>query len=130
MKHNLGKLSKQLSSNPTKWEKDLLLKLHQWRIESLFQFVFGPYICDFYLPAYGLIIELDGKHHYRGLRVAKDKKRDEYFSKLGHKTLRLPNNLITSLTESDFREMIAKLNPQPIDKSFNNLYLESLLSTS
>ena len=53
-----------------------------------FQVRVGFYVADFIFPSKMLIIELDGPNHNR----AKDEKRDEWLSRAGFTTWRIPNS--------------------------------------
>ena len=55
------------------------------------QKVIGNYIVDFYCASSKLIIEIDGSQHYEAQGIESDKKRDEYFKKLGIQVLRYSN---------------------------------------
>ena len=55
------------------------------------QKVIGNYIVDFYCASARTIIELDGSQHYEDKGIQSDKKRDDYFNKLGLQVLRYSN---------------------------------------
>jgi very-short-patch-repair endonuclease len=40
----------------------------------------GPYVLDFYCPAFRLAIELDGGQHARPEQAARDRRRDEFLA--------------------------------------------------
>jgi very-short-patch-repair endonuclease len=48
----------------------------------------GPYTLDFYCPAAGLAVELDGGQHYDGVQHRRDEARDEWLAKQGIRVLR------------------------------------------
>lgn len=81
-----------------------------WNNKIYFQFqkgFFAPFhrICDFYLPAYGLIIEVDGGYHNE--TVDKDNYKDFAWNKeRGKLTLRIPNEKVHS---GEFVFMIEKM---------------------
>ncbi len=51
----------------------------------------GNYIVDFYCPAAGLVMEVDGGQHYTEEGKAKDKRRDDALAGFGLKVLRFSN---------------------------------------
>lgn len=57
-------------------------------------FVFRPrtiYFCDFYLPDYRLVIEVDGIYHNDDVQFAKDRERDANFRSIGIRVVRVAN---------------------------------------
>jgi very-short-patch-repair endonuclease len=50
----------------------------------------GPYVLDFFCPAAGLCIEVDGKAHDMGGNPARDSRRDAWLQEQGIRTLRIP----------------------------------------
>jgi very-short-patch-repair endonuclease len=54
------------------------------------QYAFEPYILDFYCPAAGLAIEVDGWMHGEPEQAAHDQRRDRWLTEQGVETLRLP----------------------------------------
>lgn len=59
------------------------------------------YIADFFIPEFGIVIEIDGLSHAN--RQSYDAKRTEFIEKLGHRVLRFRNDEIES---PDFREKL------------------------
>ena len=55
------------------------------------QKVIGEYIADFYCPDAQIVIELDGSQHYSEPGLAKDSKRDLFFSSKGIRVLHFSN---------------------------------------
>ena len=49
----------------------------------------GPYVADFFVPAAGLVIEVDGSSHDYGDRPIRDERRNEYLRERGYRILRL-----------------------------------------
>ena len=50
----------------------------------------GPYVLDFFCPAAGLCVEVDGKAHDMGDNPRRDERRDAWLLEQGIKTLRVP----------------------------------------
>ena len=55
------------------------------------QKVIGPYIVDFYISQWRIVIELDGSQHYELEHKQMDIARDEYLSAMGLSVLRYSN---------------------------------------
>ena len=81
--------ARELRRNPTEWEVRLWRHLSKSQLSGKFrrQHVIFPYICDFFCPSKGLIIELDGDTH----DAEHDRKRDARLSRQGFATLRFGN---------------------------------------
>ena len=75
--------------NPTEWEKRLWRHLSNSQTGHKFrrQAVIAPYICDFFCPAKGLVIEIDGDTH----DPVADRRRDAELARHGFHTLRFSN---------------------------------------
>jgi very-short-patch-repair endonuclease len=54
------------------------------------QHPFGPYVLDFYCPAAGLVVEVDGWGHNMGDQPARDEARDAWLSAQGLIVVRIP----------------------------------------
>jgi len=50
----------------------------------------GPYVLDFYCPAHGLAIEVDGAAHDGADRAARDRRRDAWLGAQGIRVVRFP----------------------------------------
>ena len=84
--------AKKLRSNMTKPEKTLWKRLGQKRLGVWFyaqKLVYG-YICDFWCPACGLCVEVDGPHHFNPSRQVSDDNRDAALRRKGIMTIRFP----------------------------------------
>ena len=57
--------AREMRRNPGEWEKRLWRHLSNSQTGYKFrrQAVMGPFICDFFCPAKGLIVEVDGDTH-------------------------------------------------------------------
>lgn len=76
---------------PTPQEETLGRALdHRWKPGR--QVVIGPYIADFLIHKYKLVIEADGACH--ALRKEYDERRDKFIKSKGYSILRLSNTLI------------------------------------
>lgn len=59
-------------------------------VEYEFQKIMAHYIVDFYLPAYKLIIEVDGSSHLWGEQKRRDEIKDRYFGNRDFIVVRIP----------------------------------------
>lgn len=60
----------------------------------------GKYIVDFIALEIGLVVELDGGHHFSSKQMVHDKKRTEYLEKFDLKVVRYTNDEISNRTEA------------------------------
>lgn len=112
---------------PTFFEQRFAEKLSRWRIRYLSQYIIGNFIVDFYLPDHRTVVEIDGKAHYEEHNARRDARRSNYITNRDFKVIRIPNPEVLSLKKDDFIAMIyPSMNPEPIDRTFNNKYLASL----
>lgn len=103
-----AKYKKELRKKATKFEKKAFSKLQLLYPTTIFQkeFLRGGrfYIVDFYIPApNGIIIEIDGSHHFKGEQRRYDKMRDEYLRSQGFIVIRISNNSVDYI---DFQTLI------------------------
>ncbi|QDX25480.1 endonuclease domain-containing protein [Sphingomonas suaedae] len=104
----LGEFARQMRRNPTEWEKRLWRHLsnrqlagHKFRR----QHKFAPYIADFFCPAKGLVVELDGDTH----RADRDEARDIFFLRSGFTTLRFTNAEVHENIDGVLQAILSKL---------------------
>ncbi len=94
------KYVKELRLKATFAEKLMISKLKYNKIKFVFQHCIdyekSYIICDFYIPKYNVIIELDGMYHDEILQTLKDIKRDKFLSESGFNVIRLFNNEVDS----------------------------------
>ena len=87
--------SQQLRKNMTPEEKHLWYDfLRHLSVTVNRQRKLGPYIVDFYIAEYKIVIELDGSQHYEPEHRKRDEARDLYLSQSGIIVLRYPNSEI------------------------------------
>ncbi|HEX2863492.1 MAG TPA: DUF559 domain-containing protein [Deinococcales bacterium] len=70
------------------------------------QLPIGPYIADFAIPAFRLVIELDGDQH---LNSPHDQARDAFLAARGWKVLRFWNREMLQSPEGVIREVLGTL---------------------
>mgnify|MGYP002777009475 FL=1 len=73
------------------------------------QHVIGRSIVDFFCPAKGLIVEVDGQTHER----ERDARRDRRHAQLGFATLRVSNADVGKNIDGVLRAILEKLNSMP-----------------
>ena len=82
--------------NATIYEKLIALKLKVARIKFITQHVIDYnnsfIICDFYIPKYNAIIEVDGMYHDSILQTHKDSLRDKFLKDSGYIVFRIWNS--------------------------------------
>lgn len=90
----------RLRNNATKEEKRFARILYALDVKFISQtpFIFTKngtrriYFADFYIPQYGLIVEIDGVTHHK--QEEHDRVRDADFLSIGIRTIRIPNNRV------------------------------------
>ncbi|MCA1197524.1 DUF559 domain-containing protein [Sphingomonas sp. R647] len=106
---DLTKFARQLRRHPTEWEKRLWRQLsnrqlagHKFRR----QHKFAAYIADFFCPAKGLVVELDGD-------TGRDEARDIFFLRSGFTTLRFTNAEVRENIDGVLQAILSKLEALP-----------------
>ncbi len=101
----------EMRRNPTEWEKRLWRELSSSKIGHKFrrQHVISPYIADFFCPAKGLIIEIDGDTH----NPVKDAARDRFTASKSYQTLRFTNADVRDNIEGVLLTILAALQARP-----------------
>jgi len=89
--------------------------LNKKNITFYYQYIISPYILDFYLPAYGLAIEIDGEIHNKKAVEIRDFRREEYIASLGIRVMRY-NTSINKETPLQFIDCLLN-NFQKISKN-------------
>ena len=60
----------------------------------------GNYVVDFYAPAAGLVVEVDGANHFEGSTAAKDPVRTAYLSRQGLNVVRFSDREVLQELDS------------------------------
>ena len=98
----LKRLARRLRRDMTDAEHRLWFRLRRKQLDGVpcyRQKPIGPYIVDFYLPAIGLVIEVDGSQHATERGTAVDRVRTAYLQSVGLKVIRFDNRQV--LLETD-----------------------------
>ena len=101
-------VSQNLRSNMTDAERVLWRRIRRGQIKGVLfyrQKPIGGYIVDFYCPKLKLIVEIDGDVHFYERNIAADKKREEYFNKLGLKIVRYTNLDVIQNIDNALRDL-------------------------
>lgn len=106
MQWRATRFSTELKGKATPSEIRFKQKLSYFKFTVNFQKPFTDnkkhtYIADFYIPRYGLIIELDGGYHGTAQRREYDSKRDRWFYNHGYQVWRMTNEEAESLSVED-----------------------------
>ena len=94
------------------WGKVRKKQLHGYQFYR--QKNIGNYIVDFYCPAVGLIIELDGGQHYLPEGQEKDKMRDDYLNKLGFTVIRFSDREVLKNISGVLEYIFEQLSKSPL----------------
>ncbi len=102
----LEKLALKMRLNPTFHERLFVSKLKEWKIKFVTQKIVYPYIADFYLPQYNLIVEIDGGSHFISGNSSngytkRDKNRNEVLKSAGFSVLHITNGDIAQFKKVD-----------------------------
>jgi very-short-patch-repair endonuclease len=102
-----------LRKRATESEKKFRRMLGNCKIKFVFQKAipndFSFYIIDFFLPATGVCIEIDGEYHNDPEQARKDFIRDKFLASKDYLVLRLTNKEVMDMTEITLRERLKQL---------------------
>ena len=70
------------------------------------QKVIDKYVVDFYIAEAKIVIELDGRQHYRPENAEADRERDAYLASLGIEVLRYKNRQVNDYFESVCKDIL------------------------
>ncbi|HVI98345.1 MAG TPA: endonuclease domain-containing protein [Sphingomonas sp.] len=107
----LLKRAREMRRNPTEWEIRVWRYLSNRQLDHKFrrQTVIFPYICDFFCPAKGLAVEIDGDTH----DPTYDDRRDGRMAAKGFVTLRFTNLEVRENLEGIIETIRATLAARP-----------------
>ena len=66
----------------------------------------GPYIADFAIHSAGLVIEVDGEHHFEPGQLVQDQRRDAWLKRQGYKVLRFTTGDLEEAFEGCIEEIM------------------------
>ncbi len=101
----------ELRNNATPAEQLLwhYLKSEQLGVKFRRQHGIGDYIVDFYCPKLGMVIELDGSHHYEPNQIIYDNIRSDFLLSLGLTVIRYSNHDVLTQTDVVINDIIYHL---------------------
>jgi len=110
--------ARSLRSNPTDSEQRLWTRLRRKRILGV-QFYrqkpIGRYVVDFYAPAVGVVVEVDGGQHFEPGHAERDRQRTGYLQTQGLEVLRFSNHEVLAeldaVVQAIFAVVEARRNP-------------------
>ena len=111
--------ARRLRHNPTDVERKLWYRLRRDQLNGLNfrrQHPLGPYVLDFYCPAIGLAIELDGGQHTFDRQRHHDERRTRWLEANGIRLIRFWNNDVTGNLSGVLEEIArtaSELTPSP-----------------
>jgi very-short-patch-repair endonuclease len=96
-----------MRANATPTERLLWEELRAKKLGVKFrrQAIILGWIVDFYCPAQGLVVEVDGLDHQRPLKKAKDAERDKVMRARGLRILRIDSSRVLSQMPSVLEEI-------------------------
>ena len=125
-KDNLIKVRKYQLQNSTPFELLFKRKLKKWNIKFIQQKLISGYLADFFLPQYGLVVEIDGAAHYT-YGSKRDKRRDDAIRQNGFQVLRIRNSEVFDYQKEDVLQAVNNFAQKPPSRSnFFQSYLQSL----
>jgi very-short-patch-repair endonuclease len=72
----------------------------------------GPFIADFWAPAIGLVIEVDGGQHFRPQGRLSDARRDAWFRRRGLRVVRYDTVQVLTEIEAVLQHLLAVMDEQ------------------
>jgi very-short-patch-repair endonuclease len=66
------------------------------------------YACDFFLPEYNIVVELDGGYHDTAEQQAKDRQKNKFYKRNGYALLRLKNEVADKISSDELKEYLAQ----------------------
>lgn len=109
---NLRDRSRELRNNMTAAERIVWnkLRLHQLKGHGFSrQKPLGGYIVDFYSKSAGVVVEIDGAHHFSEEGKEYDREKDAYLTGMGLNVLRFSNSEVTGGIEGVIKRITAVL---------------------
>jgi very-short-patch-repair endonuclease len=105
--------ARKLRRNMTEGERKLWSELKEFcRLYGLHvrkQAPIGPYIADFVIHSKGLVIEVDGEHHFLPEQMNHDSKRDEWLATQGYRVLRFTTGELSESLDGCVEEVLREL---------------------
>ncbi|WP_292578838.1 MULTISPECIES: DUF559 domain-containing protein [unclassified Mesorhizobium] len=107
------KRARSLRRNMTEGELKLWSELKEFRrlygLHVRKQAPIGLYIVDFVLHEKGLVIEVDGEHHFAPDRMERDRIRDSWLGQQGYRVLRFSTGELTESFDGCVEEILREI---------------------
>jgi very-short-patch-repair endonuclease len=105
--------ARKLRRNMTDGERKLWSELKEFRslygLHARKQAPIGPYVADFVFHEKGLVIEIDGDHHFLPDQMRRDIRRDEWFASQGYRVLRITTDELSDAFDGCIEEILGAL---------------------
>jgi very-short-patch-repair endonuclease len=106
--------ARSLRRNMTEGERKLWSELKDFRrlygLHARKQAPIGPYTVDFVLHEKGIVIEVDGEHHFRQEQIEKDRVRDAWLQGQGYRVLRFSTGELADSFDGCVEEVLREVN--------------------
>lgn len=66
------------------------------------------YACDFFLPDYNIVVELDGGYHDTEKQKTQDRKKNKFYKRNGYVILRLKNEIADKISCDELHEYLTR----------------------
>jgi very-short-patch-repair endonuclease len=66
------------------------------------------YACDFFLPGYNIVVELDGGYHDTEKQKTQDRKKNKFYKRNGYVLLRLKNETADNISCDDMKDYLTR----------------------
>ena len=97
----------------TEGERKLWSELKQFRrlygIHVRRQAPIGRYIVDFAIHSAGLVVEVDGEHHFTAAQMARDARRDAWLAAQGYRIVRVTTGDLSDNFNGCIEEILREL---------------------
>ncbi|MEO5322328.1 DUF559 domain-containing protein [Mesorhizobium sp. CC13] len=108
------KRARSLRRNMTEGECKLWSELKEFRrlygLHVRRQAPIGPYVVDFVVHDKGIVIEVDGQHHFEPEGLARDRIRDAWLLEQGYRVLRYSTGELADSFDGCVEEILREVN--------------------
>ena len=107
------KRARRLRRNMTDGERKLWSELKEfcrwYGVHVRKQAPIGPYVVDFAVHEYRLVIEVDGEHHFTPQGLARDGRRGAWLENVGYRVMRFSTGELSESFDGCIEEILAAL---------------------
>ena len=94
----------------TKYERKICRFLKEMNVyfhqQHDFKYKDSFIMVDILIPQVKVVIEVDGRHHYRGQNLLNDIERDRFLTGMGFRVIRIMNEQIKDMQIEDFKKFV------------------------